>query len=155
MKFLAARYLAAILALAGLAALAAARAQRPSDAPPPMPSSEAPASAAASSPPAQPPSAPQPAAQAPAATPGAKDAAVPNLGDVPTTAPIPPAHQVSGEAQVEQVRNGTKHVQEVIVTPAGTNIHYTLVNREGQRPLSPLGITPGGLSTQRFLHLDF
>jgi hypothetical protein len=79
----------------------------------------------------------------------------PDLDDVPPTEPIAPARSVSSEPQVEQKRDGSRHVSEVIVVPAGTNIHYSLINREGQRPTSPLATTPGGLSTQRFIRLDF
>ena len=79
----------------------------------------------------------------------------PVLDDVPSTAPIAPARNVSPEPQVEQKRDGNRHVAEVVVVPAGTNIHYSMLNREGQRPTNPLTYTPGGLSTQRFRHLDF
>jgi hypothetical protein len=95
-----------------------------------------------------------PAKAEPAAAAGTGTRA-PDLDDVPSTAPIAPARSVSSEPQVEQKRDGSRHVSEVIVVPAGTSIHYSLINREGQRPTSPLATTPGGLSTQRFIRLDF
>jgi hypothetical protein len=96
---------------------------------------------------------PQPKAE-PSAAAGTGTRA-PDLDDVPSTEPIAPARSVSSEPQVEQKRDGSRHVSEVIVVPAGTNIHYSLINREGQRPTSPLATMPGGLSTQRFIRLDF
>lgn len=79
----------------------------------------------------------------------------PALPDDAVDDPIPPARQTSPEPQIEQVHNG-RRVAEVIVVPAGTNLHYTLVNRESQRPStsSPLNTT-SNLSTQRFFRVDF
>jgi len=130
------------LALAALVPALPANAAGPALAtPPPLPE------AAPASTPSLPP---------PVNTPPPQGAGAPtDLGDIPTTTPLAPAREVSPKTQIEQVRDNNKHVSEVIVVPAGTSIHYSLINREGQRPLSPLGTTPGGLSTQRFFRVDF
>jgi hypothetical protein len=66
---------------------------------------------------------------------------------------LPPKHETHGEARIEQ-RRQRGHVTEIIVTPAGRTYSYTIVNREGQRPLSPQEMS-SGLSTPRFLKFEF
>ena len=144
------------------------RTANPLDAPPPLPpadgaGSSAPgaAGAALAAPPAvtrpAPPAVPQPVPLT--AAPGGRGTAVAGaaaaLPDDAVDDPIPPAREVSPEPQIEQVHNG-RRVAEVIVVPAGTNLRYTLVNRESQRPStsSPLNTT-SNLSTQRFFRVDF
>jgi hypothetical protein len=66
---------------------------------------------------------------------------------------LPPARITSPEARIEQRRQGNR-VVEMTVTPAGSTRSYTIVNREGQRPLSVQELS-SGLSTPRFFRLDF
>lgn len=68
-------------------------------------------------------------------------------------ADLPPARQVSPEAKIEQRRQGNR-VVEITVTPAGSTRSYTIINREGQRPLSVQDLS-AGLSTPRFFKFDF
>ncbi|HUN91098.1 MAG TPA: hypothetical protein VMU33_03510 [Burkholderiaceae bacterium] len=99
--------------------------------------------------------APDAAAVPPApSVPSPRAAAGSPIDDVPTTEPMAPARRTSPEPKVEQLRDVNRHVSAVDVVPAGSTIHYTLQNREGQRPLSPLSTAPG-LSTQRFFRVDF
>src|SRR5450432_2032242 len=67
---------------------------------------------------------PAPARVEPAVPPGAQP-----VPDDTVDHPIPPARVVNPEAQIQQVHSG-RRVAEVIVVPAGTNLHYTLVNRD-------------------------
>ena len=118
-------------ALLLLAAAVPGRAQ-PLDAPPPLP-------AAAAGP-----SGPAPAAKAGSVGPIIEDAAL---------ADLPPARPTSPETRIEQRRQGNRIV-ELTVTPAGSTRSYTIVNREGQRPLSVQELS-AGLSTPRFFKIDF
>lgn len=100
------------------------------------------------------------------ATPAPSRATVPTAPIAPTGAPalgpiiedealedLPPARITSPEARIEQRRQGNR-VVEMTVTPAGSTRSYTIVNREGQRPLSVQELS-SGLSTPRFFRLDF
>jgi len=73
--------------------------------------------------------------------------------DEASRADVAPARRISPEARIEQRRQGNR-VVEVTVTPAGSTRSYTIVNREGQRPLSVQDLS-SGLSTPRFLKFDF
>lgn len=66
---------------------------------------------------------------------------------------LPPAHPTSPETRIAQRRQGNR-VVEVTVIPAGSTRSYSIVNREGQRPLSVQDLS-AGLSTPRFFKLDF
>jgi hypothetical protein len=100
----------------------------------------------------------QPAGSSPAS---AKPELAPNaaadkrgaVGEDEALPDLPPARAVSPETRIEQRRQGNRIV-EVTVTPAGTTRSYTIVNREGQRPLSVQELS-SGLSTPRFLKFDF
>jgi hypothetical protein len=98
---------------------------------------------------------------APPPMPANAPAQVPAQASAPTKAPLetdepadlPPAHKTAADTRIEQRRQGNRIV-EVTVTPAGTTRSYTIVNREGQRPLSVQELS-AGLSTPRFFKLDF
>lgn len=79
-----------------------------------------------------------------AAAPVAGDEALPDL---------PPAHPTVPWTRIEQRRQGNR-VVEITVTPAGSTRSYTIVNREGQRPLSVMELS-AGLSTPRFFKIEF
>jgi hypothetical protein len=66
---------------------------------------------------------------------------------------LQPARRVSPVAKIVQRRQGNR-VVELTVTPAGSTRSYTIVNRDGQRPLSVQDLG-SGLSTPRFFKLDF
>ena len=66
---------------------------------------------------------------------------------------LPAARITSPEARIEQRRQGNR-VVDITVTPAGSTRSYTIINREGQRPLSVQDLS-AGLSTPRFFRLDF
>jgi hypothetical protein len=68
-------------------------------------------------------------------------------------ADLPPARITAPETRIEQRRRGNRIV-ELTVTPAGSTRSYTIVNREGQRPLGADELS-AGLSTPRFLKFDF
>jgi hypothetical protein len=66
----------------------------------------------------------------------------------------PPGEQIAArETRIEQVVKGNP-VVEVIVTPAGFNHSYTMINREGQRPLN-IGGDRSNLSTPQFFKFEF
>lgn len=114
------------LAITAALLLAAATAQAQLPAPPPMPA----------------------AVPAPVPVPVTQPAA-----DSESTAGLPPANKGAPDTRIEQRRQGNRIV-EITVTPAGSTRSYTLVNREGQRPLSVQELS-AGLSTPRFFKLDF
>lgn len=102
------------------------------------------------------------AATALPATPAAAQPASPPLppADAPQTAPWPsPAQTTRGGdsalpwSRIEQVRRGNR-VVELRITDSAGETRYTMVNREGQPPLSAQELT-SGLSTPRFLRFDF
>jgi hypothetical protein len=129
-----------------LALVAAGVRAQPLDAPPPLPS-KAPASepAAPARPGAPRPDLPQPnPAKAEKIGPITEDEAL---------ADLPPARLTAPETRIEQRRQGNRIV-ELTVTPAGSTRSYTIVNREGQRPLGADELS-AGLSTPRFLKFDF
>jgi hypothetical protein len=68
-------------------------------------------------------------------------------------ADLPPVRPTSPETRIDQRRQGNRIV-ELTVTPAGSTRSYTIVNREGQRPLGADELS-AGLSTPRFLRFDF
>lgn len=130
------------------ALLAAGVHAQPLEAPPPLPS-KAPASAPAAAAPARPdstrPDLPRPnPVNAEKIGPITEDEAL---------ADLPPARITSPETRIEQRRQGNRIV-ELTVTPAGSTRSYTIVNREGQRPLGADELS-AGLSTPRFLKFDF
>jgi len=150
--------------LAGLATLACAsgRVAVAAELPPPgLPPAETPATApSAPSAPAAAAAAPagSTAPSAPAAAPARAEPALPSgaqpVADDTVDNPIPPARVVSPEPRIQQLHNG-RRVAEVIVVPAGTSLRYTLANHDGPRqPTSPLDTT-SNLSTQRFFRVDF
>lgn len=107
-----------------------------------------------------------PTAAAGSATPGAERAAAPPPAaatavqpGAPRSAPAEPAdwplarELAAATPLIEQRRVGNR-VVEIIVTPAGSTRSYSILNREGQRPVAPQDLS-GGLSTPRFLRLDF
>lgn len=116
-----------LLPIALLLVAASARAQL--SAPPPMPENAPPQVA--------------PPASAPAKA----------LPETEEPADLPPAHKTAPDTRIEQRRQGNRIV-EITVTPAGGSRSYTIVNREGQRPLSVQELS-SGLSTPRFFKLDF
>jgi hypothetical protein len=123
-----------LIAFAAVLAVASAQAQ-PLDAPPPLPAGAGPAAQTKSEPAAR---------TGEARTVILEDEAL---------ADLPPARQVAPEARIEQRRQGNRIV-EITVTPAGSTRSYTIVSREGQRPLSVQDLG-AGLSTPRFFKLDF
>jgi hypothetical protein len=113
---------------------------QPLDAPPPLPSSTQAATPTA-----------EPAKAAPA-----RDAAADRrelIVEDEALADLPPARQASPETRIDQRRRGNR-VVELTVTPAGSTRSYTIVNREGQRPLGADELS-AGLSTPRFFRFDF
>jgi hypothetical protein len=78
---------------------------------------------------------------------------LPPLTEPPTDETLPPARPTEPTTRIEQRRTGNR-VTEIVVTPAGSTRSYVIVNREGQRPLSPQELS-AGLSTPRFLRFDF
>ncbi|MCU0939182.1 MAG: hypothetical protein MUC86_08540 [Burkholderiaceae bacterium] len=138
-----------LLATASVFALLAAdlRAQ-PLDVPPPLPST-APASAPAAPAPARP-DAPKPDLQQPNP---AKAEKIGPITEDEALADLPPARITAPETRIEQRRQGNRIV-ELTVTPAGSTRSYTIVNREGLRPLGADELS-AGLSTPRFLKFDF
>jgi len=137
------------LALGSFGTIAAA--QRPLDAPPPLP-----AATSATPAPAQPGTARRTVARLPEAERAKQDA--PALEAAPTTEPaddalLPPARKAASETRIEQKRQGNRIV-EIIVTPQGSTNSYVIVNREGRPPLTTQELS-SGLSTPRFLRFDF
>jgi len=137
------------LALGSFGTIAAA--QRPLDAPPPLP-----AATPATPAPAQPGTARRTVARLPEAERAKQDA--PALEAAPTTEPadnalLPPARKAAPETRIEQKRQGNRIV-EIIVTPQGSTNSYVIVNREGRPPLTTQELS-SGLSTPRFLRFDF
>jgi hypothetical protein len=121
-------------AIATALALASAQAQ-PLESPPPLPARGGESAAARAEPPRK-----------------AAEVRDTLIEDEPL-ADLPPVRQVSPEAKIEQRRQGNR-VVELTVTPAGSTRSYTIVNRDGQRPLSVQDLG-SGLSTPRFFKLDF
>jgi hypothetical protein len=141
-----------ILALASSLCSAAALAQAPLDAPPPLPAATPPSKVPATPAPTSGPR--RPLAQLPEAERAKQDAAVPS--PEATTEPLdsellPPAR--AQETRIEQIRQGNR-VVEIIVTPQGATSSYVIVNREGRPPLTTQELS-SGLSTPRFLRFDF
>lgn len=97
------------------------------------------------------PSSPAPAAAPSALPPGA--APVPAAAGPVETADWPLAREASATTTIEQRKVGNR-VVEIVVTPAGSARSYSIVNREGQRPVAPQELS-SGLSTPRFLRFDF
>jgi len=127
-----------LLAL-GLLALVTAAGAQPLDAPPAMPEKATPGA--------------KPAQVAPLPTaPAARDAKSPIVEDE-VLADLPAAKAVASETKIDQRRRGNR-VVELTVTPAGSTRSYTIVNREGQRPLGADELS-AGLSTPRFFKFDF
>jgi hypothetical protein len=126
-------------------------AQKPLDAPPPLPAAT-PAAAA----PAKPGSSRRTVARLPEAervkegVPAPTPAATTEPGDDEL---LPPARQAAPETRIEQKRQGNR-VVEIIVTPQGSTNSYVIVNREGRPPLTTQELS-SGLSTPRFLRFDF
>jgi hypothetical protein len=111
------------------------------DAPPPMPAAATPVPPAAK---------PEPTKAAPARPADDKrDVIV----EDEALADLPPARQTAPEARIDQRRQGNRIV-ELTVTPAGSTRSYTIVNRDGQRPLAADELS-AGLSTPRFFRFDF
>lgn len=105
---------------------------QPADLPPPLPASDADASRA------------RPLVAPTLAVPVADDASM---------ADLPPARKIAPETRIDQRRVGNR-VVEITVTPAGSTRSYTVLNREGQRPLSVHELS-SGLSVPNFFKLDF
>jgi hypothetical protein len=143
-----------ILALASSFFSAAAIAQAPLDAPPPLPAATPPSKLPA--PPAPSNTLRRPLAQLPEAERAKQDAAVPApeaTTEPPDSELLPPARQTAPETRIEQIRQGNR-VGEIIVTPQGMSSSYVIINREGRPPLSTQELS-SGLSTPRFLRFDF
>lgn len=132
---------------------AAASAQKPLDAPPPLPAATPPSQIA----PAKPNSSRRTVARLPEAE-RAKQDATGAAPSAPLTEPadddlLPPARQAAPETRIEQKRQGNR-VVEIVVTPQGSTSSYVIVNREGRPPLTTQELS-SGLSTPRFLRFDF
>ena len=132
---------------------AAASAQKPLDAPPPLPAATPPSQIA----PAKPNSSRRTVARLPEAE-RAKQDATGTSSSAPLTEPadddlLPPARQAAPETRIEQKRQGNR-VVEIVVTPQGSTSSYVIVNREGRPPLTTQELS-SGLSTPRFLRFDF
>ena len=128
------RMMRSLSALVAVLALSAAHAQ-PLDAPPPLPARASDTT---------------PLKVEPARRPAAAGEVI---VEDEALADLPPARQGSPEAKIEQRRQGNR-VVEITVTPAGSMRSYTIINREGQRPLSVQDLS-AGLSTPRFFKFDF
>ncbi|HUL66504.1 MAG TPA: hypothetical protein VLW55_18035 [Burkholderiaceae bacterium] len=143
-----------ILALASSVCSAAAIAQAPLDAPPPLPAATPPSKLPATPAPSNGPR--RPLAQLPEAERARQDAAVPPpevTTEPPDSELLPPARHTAPETRIEQKRQGNR-VVEIIVTPQGLTSSYVIVNREGRPPLTTQELS-SGLSTPRFLRFDF
>lgn len=127
------------LSILALCMLATAAGAQPLDAPPAMPAKATPSARPAES-------APSPS------VPAARDSKSTIVEDE-ALADLPPAKPVAAETKIDQRRRGNR-VVELTVTPAGSTRSYTIVNREGQRPLGADELS-AGLSTPRFLRFDF
>lgn len=126
-------------------------AQKPLDAPPPLP-----AATPQDTKPAKPEPPRRTVARLPESDRSKQDAPAP--APAPTTEPadadlLQPAHQGAPETRIEQKRQGNR-VMEIIVTPQGSTSSYVIVNREGRPPLTTQELS-SGLSTPRFLRFDF
>jgi hypothetical protein len=128
------------------ALLAAGVHAQPLDTPPPLPA-KAPASE-----PAAPARQDAPKPELPRPNPANAEKIGPITEDE-ALADLPPARLTAPETRIEQRRQGNRIV-ELTVTPAGSTRSYTIVNREGQRPLGADELS-AGLSTPRFLKFDF
>lgn len=143
-----------VAALAGTAV----HAQKPLDAPPPLPAEKPGATPSAK--PAEPSANRRSVARLPESERAREDAAgrrpapaTTATGEPPDDELLPPAHPTAPETRIEQIRQGNRIV-EIVVTPKGSTSSYVIVNREGKLPLTTQELS-SGLSTPRFLRFDF
>lgn len=128
---------------------ASAGAQKPLDAPPPLP-----AATPAPAPAATPDTSRRTVARLPEAERGKDAAEAPDALTEPADEDLlPPARRTAPETRIEQKRQGNRIV-EIIVTPQGSTSSYVIVNREGRPPLTTQELS-SGLSTPRFLRFEF
>jgi hypothetical protein len=95
---------------------------------------------------------PAPVMAPPPAKPAPDANVVPWYGEPSAEEQLPPAGNVSNETRIEQKRQANRIV-EVIVTPAGSNHSYIMLNQEGQRPRTFQDIGGSGLSLPQFLRI--